>query len=384
MQLTYENNFKSQREDGRFVSHMAAHMEKMRHYKPILALPEDITAEEFPVWKAKVKEKLIELLCMPEFTEQPPPKRLWSKQREGYRVEKWELYPDDYEAVPFLMLIPDGVSAENKAPAVLCIPGSGTSKEFLAGEPLFDRPVCAVANHPDRNKMALHMVKNGYVAVAFDNPETAECSVADRLYSSRIHMCFGYIQSGLCYAGVSTFEKLCAIEFIKTLDFVDIERIAVSGHSLGATPTKMLAIISDDIKAVVYNDFVCEPINRYAATTEEDDSKMDQNTGNWHEIPGLWKWFSDIDLLAAIAPKPLALNEGGAINHIETPRRAYELLGISDRLQVTHYPKYADCEKKPTKDYGYSVETYFEVCNVDAADHSFRPEASLNFLKKFI
>ena len=384
MQLTYENNFKSQREDGRFVSHMAAHMEKMRHYKPILSLPEDITAEEFPAWKAKVKEKLLELLCMPEFTKQPAPKQLWVRQREGYRVEKWELYPDDYGAVPFLMLVPDGVSAENKAPAMICIPGSCTSKEWLAGEPLIERGACSQATKPERNKMALHMVQNGYVAIAFDNPETAECSVGDVLYAPRSHMCFGYLQSGLCYPGVSTFEKLCGIEFIKTLDFVDTDRIGVSGHSLGATAAKMLAIISDDVKVIVYNDFVCEPINRYVATTEEDDGRMDQNTGNWHEIPGLWKWFSDIDLLAAIAPKPMALNEGGAINHIETPRRAYELLGVSDRLQITHYPKYADCEKKPTKNYGYSQETYFEVCNVDAPDHSFRPEASLKFLKKFI
>ena len=48
MQLTYEKDFKSQREDGRFVSHMAVHMEKMRHYKPILALPEQTN---YPIGK---------------------------------------------------------------------------------------------------------------------------------------------------------------------------------------------------------------------------------------------------------------------------------------------------------------------------------------------
>ena len=121
---TVKNQFVSSRPDGRFTSSMAAHMEMLRREKPKLSLPENLTKENFPQWNAAVREKLRELLLLPEFTPQPSPVLLSSVQREGYRVDKWEFYPDDYTAVPFLALIPDGASAEHPVPGVICLPGS--------------------------------------------------------------------------------------------------------------------------------------------------------------------------------------------------------------------------------------------------------------------
>ena len=113
---------------------------------------------------------------------------------------------------------------------------------------------------------------------------------------------------------------------------------------------------------------------------------MTQNTGNWHEIPGLWKWFSHQDLLAALAPKYLACNEGGAEKYIETIRRGYEAAEVPDHLQISHYPMYADPVKRThhgdLPKYGLSEESYFGYCYVDAPDHSFRKDPSISFLKK--
>lgn len=138
--FTYKKHYSSQRPDGRHVSTLAAFMENMRHWKPELSLPEDLTVETFRCWQTKVAEKCIELLQMPQFSEQPDPVRLSTVQREGYRVEKWEFYPDDYTAVPFLILIPDSADAEHPVPGVMCLLGSNWSKEFAAGEPLIDHP----------------------------------------------------------------------------------------------------------------------------------------------------------------------------------------------------------------------------------------------------
>ena len=117
--LSYEEHFKSQRADGRHISTMAALMEQMRKTKPELTLPEELTPESFAEWQKKVKEKIRELLCLPEATPQPAPVLLSRAQREGYTVEKWEFYPDDYTAVPYLALIPDGATAEH--PVMQCI-----------------------------------------------------------------------------------------------------------------------------------------------------------------------------------------------------------------------------------------------------------------------
>ena len=106
MRITYDTHYKSKREDGRHISSMAAHMAWLRDLKPALAFPQNAEYEEFIEWKIKVRIKVEELLSMPEFTEQPEPKLLSRVKRDTYTVEKWEFYPDDYTAVPFLMLIP--------------------------------------------------------------------------------------------------------------------------------------------------------------------------------------------------------------------------------------------------------------------------------------
>ena len=71
--LSYEKHFKSNRADGRFVSSLAAYMEQLRHLKPELSLPAELTPEVFTQWQKKVAAKVLELLQMPEMTEQPAP-----------------------------------------------------------------------------------------------------------------------------------------------------------------------------------------------------------------------------------------------------------------------------------------------------------------------
>ncbi len=384
MQLTYEDHFKSKREDGRFTSQLAAHMEMLRHHKPLLGLPDELTLEIFTAWQNEVKMKVKELLCMPEITPQPAPKLLSSVQRDGYRVEKWELYPDDYTAVPFLMLIPDTVSDVNQAPAVFCLPGALTSKEWLADEPLIEGK-SSFTKFPDRNHMAKYYAQNGMVAFAFDHPEQCECSIGELKGRSSIQMVFGYLQTGLTYPGMQTFPLLLAVEFAKSLDFIDASKLAVSAHSLGTMPVTFLALLSDDIKAVVFNDFVCDPASRYVTITEENETDMRQLSAEWHIIPGYWKWFSHQDLLAALAPKYLACNEGGATSHLETIRRAYDAVGMQDRLRITYYPKYQDPANRHYEgklpDHGLTFEEYYDHCYVDVPDHSFRIDLALALLK---
>ena len=390
MKISYNTHYKSKRPDGRHVSTMAAHMAWLRDFKPELSMPDNLTYDEFLNWKEKVREKVKQLLCMPEFSVQPDPKLLSRIKRNAYTVEKWEFYPDDYTAVPFLMLIPNGVTKKNPAPGVICLPGSVHSKEFISGEPLLPGAACRFEKYPERNRMALYMVKAGMVAFAFDNPETAECALEierdnDWGYTSREQMCHGLIQSGLCYAGVSVFQKLAFMKFLKRLDFVDQTRLAVSAHSLGATDALFLGILRDEFKAVVFNDFVCDERHRYVSTTEYDETKMCNNNGNWHEIPGIFRYFSRTDLLGALAPKYLSLNEGGAEVYLDKVRAAYSVNYASDRLWISHYPKYSDADIRSkiydAPMYGLSSDAYFEFNNVDASDHSFRKDTSVDFLK---
>ena len=391
--ISYDTHFKSKRSDGRHVASIAAFTDMLRSTEPKLALPEELDRESFFTWQEKVKEKFRELLKIPEITPSEPPKMLYREKREGYTAEKWELYPNSYEAVPFLVLIPDCASEDNRVPGVICLHGSIHSKEFIADEPLLPPYNCRFEKYPDRNKMALYLVKNGMAAFVFDNPAIAELGLptssptADEWnFHSRVEMVYGYLQAGICYPGISAYHVLSFLQYLSFFPFLDTERLAVCAHSLGTEAATAVALLSEDIKAIVFNDFLCSGRVRYASVTETEEGNMGMNIGIWHIIPGLWEYFDFPDLCAALAPRHLALNEGGADEWLDTVKKAYAATGSEDRLQISHYPKYSEegarVHHGKIPRYGLTAEDFYDMSYCDAPDHSFREAPSVSLLKK--
>ena len=95
--------------------------------------PEKIrTKEEFDAWKEQVREKAYELMQFPEDAyEKPEVRFLFSRQRDGYRVEKYEISPEPELWIPFLLLVPDTVST--KPPAFSVSPAGMCRKKCSAG-----------------------------------------------------------------------------------------------------------------------------------------------------------------------------------------------------------------------------------------------------------
>ena len=48
------------------------------------------------------------------------------ERRDGYLLQRWEIYPDPDSIVPMLMLVPDTAIRKSPAPGVLCLPGKGS------------------------------------------------------------------------------------------------------------------------------------------------------------------------------------------------------------------------------------------------------------------
>lgn len=384
--LNWENNFKP-RPDGRHTCSLAAWMHALRDIKPNHAFTEDCcqSPEKFAEWQKGLKDKLVKLLKMPTFTPQPDPVLLTSEQRDGYTLERWEFYPDDYTAIPVLILRPDNIT--EPVPGVLCCPGSAHPKELLAGESTGTNPNMQSYGFPERNCQALHCLRAGYIAAAFDNPGTGElaelsASGKETQWETREKLVQGYIEGGTTYLGMSVFQKLCFLKYFKNMPGVDSSRLGIMGHSLGTEAALCTALLSDDITVYIHNDFLCEQRNRYVAITELE--KIDDG-GNWHQVPGQWAEMGLPDMLAAVAPKYLTINEGGGEEFLNKVRRSYEFNHASDRLKISYYPRYQDKEKLqiPMPDHGLSLETYYiDYCSVDVPDHSFRPEVSLAMLKK--
>lgn len=395
--------FTTDRPDGRFLSTVGSCYDQLKHAKPKLAFDPGMAEQDFAGWQYQVRHKLHELMGFPEAPPSPSPKLLWQEDRDGYELQKWETYPEPGCVVPILMLVPDGASDAAPRPAVLCFPGSQTSKELSAGEPeIHARRKKNM--HPDHNQMAVWYARAGMVAVVVDNPATGElldepsAAVHDdpdaapapgsrggaAIDSTRVTLTLDLIFTGRSYVGLSVSQKMRILEWVRDLPFVDPLRTAVSGLSLGTQPAMVMGVLDAAIGAVVFNDFCCNYQQRFAVCCQPDRAAWHRHTAIWHCIPGLLEWFDFPDLLAALAPRPLLMCEGGVAAHLDLIHQAYKLVGAEQNLSVVHYPKYArpedrqhDFEEMPT---GLTVEEYLEYANVDVGHHYFKEDVAVPWL----
>ena len=363
----------SPREDGRFVATAGlVHHELKR--PPRMAFDTGLGEKQFIAWRARVRRKLQEVLAFPDVPRQPRPKLIWEKPRDGYRLQRWELYPEPLSAVPFLLLVPDGVTKQAPAPAVMCFPGSEQPKEAVAGEPWE-----SVSNWKNRfgehNLFAKHIVRAGMVAAVFDNPGTAE--LADPRTEDWRRQSLHMIWLGRSYEGLSVFQKWQALAWLKSVPFVDRRRIATCGHSLGAKPALALAVLDPSVKAVVWNDNAADWRRR-------DMVRNLQPVAPWHYIPGFALWFDYMDLMAALAPRPLLVTEGGRGDDFRKIRKAYTLSGARPNFKVTYMPNFARAsarilDRKPMPE-GIDEVAYARYANYDG-DHYFKEGVAVPWLR---
>ncbi|MFP4029233.1 MAG: alpha/beta hydrolase family protein [Candidatus Brocadiia bacterium] len=369
--------FQSNRSDGRFVTIEGSLHARLKNLDQKLAFSPEMSAEEHREWRDKVRTKLRKLLCIPEevTVESEEPEMLWSEAREGYELQKWEAYPEPCSVVPFLVLVPDGIDEKSPGAAVICFPGSSATKERLAGEPeVVDWPVST--KHPERNKMAWHYAQAGLIAIAMDHPDRGE-RTKNMFEDSRYEIGVDALWLGRSFESISVAEKLHVYNWLKSRPCVNAEQIAVSGHSLGAKPALHMGVIQPDIAAVVWNDFCAHWLKRRL------------NVVSWrphlgHYIPGMQQWFDYTDLMAAVAPRPFLITEGGRTEDIERIREAWKCTETPENFKVTYYPKYGTPEQRPHDDdplfEGMSMEQYFEYANVDVLQHCFKENVAVPWL----
>lgn len=336
LKLSYEKNFSSQRPDGRYVCTMAAHMAMLRNTPPRLALPKSLTEETFSAWQNELKDTLKKQLRLPTATVQPPPKYFFSNQREGYRTEKWEFYPDDYSAVPFLVLIPDRATPTSPQPAVMCYLDACENKEYAAGEPLLQHPNCQQTK--GSFPFAAEYAKNGIVTFVFDNPGIAECSVFSdpslgetQSYIREI-LCHGLLESGMGYLGLTVFQRIQFMKWLDSFPYVDKNRLAIAAHGLGTEAAVSVGLLEDNIRALVFGNILKDPRQYYVSATEQNEQVMAQDIGKWHILPGKNGSFGYQDLCAAFAPRHLYLCNGSNEDLVNTVRRAYSLNNAESSL----------------------------------------------------
>lgn len=380
---------RSERQDQRFLSTYAVVHEMLKDMQPCLAYRPGMSEREFTQWQDSVRVAMMTIMNFPEVGAQPAPVCVKTEQREGYTLEKWEFYPLPKSVSTFLVLKPDHL--KEAVPAILCIPGSGGTKEGLAGEPGLCPKLTENYMNP-KLTMALNFVREGYIAVAVDNAAAGEASDLE-CYDKGSNYDYDVVsrfllEIGWSWLGYTSYLDQQVLNWMKEQASIKKDRIVVSGFSLGTEPMMVLGVLDKEIYAFVYNDFLCQTQERAIVITHPNkENRRPFPNSIRHLIPDYWKYFNFPDVAASLAPRPIIFTEGGLDRDFRLVESAYRDCGKSANVEFHHYPKFADKTDRKEVEHlpeGMDSSTFFQSANVDPASHYFKSELINPWLRRIL
>ena len=251
------------------------------------------------------------------------------QQGEGYRRHSITYVSEPGDRTPAYLYLPDNRSAGTRSPAVLALhPTSPLGKDVVDGQ------------GPRANRgYAVELAQRGYVVLAPDYLSFGDYKdynfASDRYVSGTMKGIVNHMR------GV---DLLCA------RDDVDPQRIGAIGHSLGGHNAIFVGVFDERVKAVVSSCGWC-PFHDYyggkiAGWTSDRYMPLlrDKYGLDPDRVP-----FDFYELVSALAPRaffsisPLKdsnFDVAGVRKAMPVAQQVYDLLGVSDRLQV----RYPDCE----------------------------------------
>ena len=293
-----------------------------------------------PEWREKVARSLYGVLGLANSRPVPlNPKVTFLGQRKGYRIERVVFSSERYADVPALMLIPDGVSAENPAPAVLCLHGNVPgAKEELAGETGLN-PLAAEGLALYNDDYARDLAQRGFITFAIDLRDSGERKhwepyVGPSGWDWREISGLMAIPLGRTYLGLCVFDAMRALDYLETRPEVRKDAIAAVGFSAGATLTAWLSVLDRRVKVA--------GISGTATPSRAASGPSAHRRQPSGMIPGI---YLDLDwdlCVAAIVPTPLVMvyeyRDNVERAKVMTAKigQAYERFGAADKLKLEY------------------------------------------------
>lgn len=286
-----------------------------------------ITRTDWQRRQAVVKDKLSALAG--PFPEKTPlnVKVTGVLHKEGFRVEKiiYESMPGFY--VSACLFVPEKIIG--KAPAVLNV--IGHNQEAFRAE-LYQ-------------KLYLNLVRKGIIVLAIDPIGQGEHV---QYYDPGINFSsIGYSVIEHCYLGNQCFlsgvspgryfiwDGIRGIDYLLTLEYVDPERIGVTGFSGGGTVTSYIAAFDDRVQVSV-------PCSWSTASRRQLETKGVQDAETIF-VGGIAEGITFEDLIEVRAPKPTLLtfvsrdqylSIQGARESFREAKKAYVSFGLGDNLEL--------------------------------------------------
>jgi dienelactone hydrolase len=315
-----------------------------RESRAALEVPE--SPAELPAWRERVVRRLRAVLGLDACTPAPlGPKIDPVGARQGYRIERVVFTSEPYADVPGLVLIPDGVSEQHKAPAVLCLHGNVPgAKNEVAAETADPKAREGLALYQDG--YARDLARRGFVAFAIDLRDSGErvhrepyrgAPVMPRegdLDSERWRQVASMmaIPAGRTYLGLCVFDAIRALDYLVGRREVDLEKVGCVGFSAGGTLGAWLAVLDRRVRVL--------GVSGTSIATRRESAASMHTRRPAGLLPGFYVDL-DADLcLAAVAPTPMvfARDVPGSPRpdapEVPSIRRAYEGWNAAADLRI--------------------------------------------------
>jgi dienelactone hydrolase len=260
-------------------------------------------------------------------------------QCDGYIRERVEL-----SAIPGLtfgayVLIPDGMTG--KLPGVIAVHGHGYGSRQICGMLEDGTPD---TGKPDiYNHFAVQLVKKGMVVIAPDvigfgeRRMLADLAKDPNAPSSCYRMSTQLLMLGKTLTGLRVTEMLETLDYFRTREEIDPERIGIAGFSGGSLISYVTAALDARIRASVLIGFP----NTFR------DSIIAVHHCVCNYTPGILMQAELPELMGLIAPRPLFLESGdedpifpadGFNKAVRELQSIYGREGVQDRLAFDLFP----------------------------------------------
>ena len=290
-------------------------------------------------WRQEARRQV--LACMGP---QPPRADDWQmevlaeEQRNGYTAQRIAFNLSRWYRVKAYLLIPTRTEERevryDSQPAVLLMHEHGA--HLTIGKEKVVRPFAvdsAIINDADAWVRQLYggqylgdfLAKNGYVVLAADMPLWGERGRTEGADRKKYDIIAGnMMMAGVNLCAFTHYDDMAAAEFLASLPFVDSQRIATAGLSIGAYRAWMLAALSDRVKAACCD---CWMVTTEAQLTTKYGRR--ENGGFANSIPGLRNYLDYPDIASIAAPNPMLLIAGKR-------DKLFPIPGVEKAFKVMH------------------------------------------------
>lgn len=249
-------------------------------------------------------------------------------QKDGYRIESVYYDAEPGDAIPAMLLIPDGVTPQKPAPGIAV--WHQHAGQWFKGK---SEPAGLAASPMHHTGVAL--AKEGYVvlcpdALCFEERQDPTGRLKDGNFERFEFL--RYVVNGKCMAWKNILDMKRAVDYLVSRPEVLGEKLGCYGHSMGSTHTWLVGPWEPRLKCLVGN--CCLPT--YQGIHREHMLHCFPNF-----IPGILQYGDTPDIAALIAPRALHMNfgetDGGSPidevrRGVEIISRAYEAVHAQDKF----------------------------------------------------